>query len=364
MAYELSAVLLLGAGNTGLTLTANLFDDANGAAAGLTTTTMTEIAASSGAYLWTGTLPEGHRGHIRFNSAGTFKTSVSINPEEVETPTSDAIAADVWSYVSRTLTMSAAQIAAILSGTTLTLERGDTWVISITGLGSLVGRSKLWFTLKGQHSHTDAQKPDSDRGDRRAIVPQRLGGSDRGRRQHRRDGRRDGRPDDYRQAGRHSGSVARYPALLGHTDVDRGGGHDADGGKREPIAGCHEECELMAYMDRPEGTVSLVVLATATVSSTVHIGNPAEVGLKVPTLTTPTTVTVKVGLLADGSDAVGIVDQAGTAKLVLASGAGGVAIGSLDLGQILGYPYLTVVLGAAQAGDVTFTLTRKSISTS
>ena len=105
-----------------------------------------------------------------------------------------------------------------------------------------------------------------------------------------------------------------------------------------------------------------IVIPDPQTEATVFIGNPAEIGLIVPTLGTATTVTLQVGLESDGSDAVGIVDQGGTAKLALASGSGGVAISSLDMGAVLGYPYLTIVLGAAQAADVTFTLVKKSVS--
>lgn len=64
-------------------------------------------------------------------------------------------AADVWAYATRTLTMTAAQIAAVLTGNTLTLQRGDTFTASLTGLGSLVGRSKLWFTVKHRYDDAD-----------------------------------------------------------------------------------------------------------------------------------------------------------------------------------------------------------------
>lgn len=120
----------------------------------------------------------------------------------------------------------------------------------------------------------------------------------------------------------------------------------------------------MAWQSHPSDSISIVVTAGQTVSETVHIGNPSELGLLVPALTTATTVTVQVGAVAAGTDRRGIVDQAGTAKLALASGSGNVAISSLEMGAVLGYPYLTVVLGAAQAADKTFTLTRKSVSVS
>lgn len=118
----------------------------------------------------------------------------------------------------------------------------------------------------------------------------------------------------------------------------------------------------MSYVTGPSDSVLIEVAATETVSETVHVGNPAELGLLVPALTTATTVQVQVGAEADGSDAVGIVDEDGTAKLTLASGSGGVAISSLEMGAVLGYPYLTIVLGAGQVAGKTFTLTRKGIA--
>jgi len=56
--------------------------------------------------------------------------------------------ADIWSYATRTLTQSAAQVAAVVAGSTLTVQRGDTLSAALTGLGSIVGRTKLWFTAK------------------------------------------------------------------------------------------------------------------------------------------------------------------------------------------------------------------------
>lgn len=56
--------------------------------------------------------------------------------------------ADIWAYATRTLTQSAAQIAAVVAGSTLTVQRGDTLSAALTGLGSIDGRTKLWFTVK------------------------------------------------------------------------------------------------------------------------------------------------------------------------------------------------------------------------
>lgn len=61
-----------------------------------------------------------------------------------------AVDTDVWAYATRTLTQSAASVAAIVDGTSITVKRGDTWVISLTSLGSLVNMSKLYFCAKNQ----------------------------------------------------------------------------------------------------------------------------------------------------------------------------------------------------------------------
>jgi len=150
MAYTLSAVLYLGAANTGLTLTPSLRDGANAVAAGLTTSTMVEVAAGSGTYLWTGTIPDGHRGYIRFQDGATFKTAVGINPQTAENLDQKVSTLNV------SLALAAAAAAALTVGSSVGVVRGDTWSISITALGSLVGRSKLWFTVKRNTGAADA----------------------------------------------------------------------------------------------------------------------------------------------------------------------------------------------------------------
>lgn len=49
----------------------------------------------------------------------------------------------------------AAAVAAVQSGTTVTVRRGDALTVVITGLGSLAGRTKLWFTAKTDRAHPD-----------------------------------------------------------------------------------------------------------------------------------------------------------------------------------------------------------------
>lgn len=66
-----------------------------------------------------------------------------------------SIAADVWAYGTRTLTQSAASVAAAVSGTDLSIHRGDSLSASFTDLGDISGRTKLWFTIKAMRRDAD-----------------------------------------------------------------------------------------------------------------------------------------------------------------------------------------------------------------
>lgn len=151
MAYPLAVGLNLGAANSGLTLEAQLKSSAGANVGSAITTGFTEFGAS-GNYQWfTNAMPDGHQGGIVFqvSPGGAVKTFVAINPAEVEN--SDVRTSSIIA------TVDAITSGVTIDGTSLTLERGDTWSIVVTGLGSLVGRSKLWFTLKDQHSLTDQE---------------------------------------------------------------------------------------------------------------------------------------------------------------------------------------------------------------
>lgn len=69
----------------------------------------------------------------------------------------DITATTVWEYSPRTLTQTAASVTAAVTGSNITVIRGDYWSISLTGLGSLVGRTKLYFTVKKSRTDTDAE---------------------------------------------------------------------------------------------------------------------------------------------------------------------------------------------------------------
>lgn len=71
-------------------------------------------------------------------------------------PTAAAVAAAVWAYATRTLTQSAASVASAVAGDKITVYRGTTWSISLTGLGSLANYDTVYFTAKESERDTDA----------------------------------------------------------------------------------------------------------------------------------------------------------------------------------------------------------------
>jgi hypothetical protein len=69
---------------------------------------------------------------------------------------SGATPADIWAFAARTLTQSAAQTLAAVSGSALTWLRGDVLAQSLTGLGTLAGRTRLVLTIKRDLDDADA----------------------------------------------------------------------------------------------------------------------------------------------------------------------------------------------------------------
>lgn len=106
-----------------------------------------------------------------------------------------------------------------------------------------------------------------------------------------------------------------------------------------------------------ETSSTLTIAAAGTTSDSVEVGNPTDVGLIVGALSPSTTITVQVS--QDNSTWAGVVDKAGAAEMVLASGAGGVAVDTNALGAILAYKYVRIVAGAGQTNGATATLCRK-----
>lgn len=94
-------------------------------------------------------------GHPWINDIGATYAQAAVT---VNFP-SGLTAEQVWSYSERTLTMTASEVASVLSGSTITIQRGDTVSINITGLGNLSSRTspKLWFTIKRSTNHADSK---------------------------------------------------------------------------------------------------------------------------------------------------------------------------------------------------------------
>ena len=74
-----------------------------------------------------------------------------------ETDPASGVAAAVWAYATRRLTQSAVEVAAVVAGEDLALFRGDTWEISLEGLGDLTGNQEIWFTAKGDSADSDSE---------------------------------------------------------------------------------------------------------------------------------------------------------------------------------------------------------------
>jgi hypothetical protein len=68
---------------------------------------------------------------------------------------SSTLASQVWNYAVRTLTQSAAQVAEIVEGSVVSVYQYTTWSFSLTGLGDISDRTRLYFTAKGNLDDLD-----------------------------------------------------------------------------------------------------------------------------------------------------------------------------------------------------------------
>lgn len=67
------------------------------------------------------------------------------------------ILASVWAYATRTLTQSAASIQSAVDGEEITITRGDTMSLAITGLGDITGNQDIWFGVKANLDDADSE---------------------------------------------------------------------------------------------------------------------------------------------------------------------------------------------------------------
>jgi hypothetical protein len=122
--------------------------------------TVTVVNVSTGVYSASVTLPTIADGdELQIRIAATVATvaggGIVWQGEGVTKRPAD-VADAVWAYATRTLTQTSAAVAAALTGSTITIRRGDTLTVSIAGLGSLAGRTKLWIAAKADRGHPDA----------------------------------------------------------------------------------------------------------------------------------------------------------------------------------------------------------------
>lgn len=80
----------------------------------------------------------------------------AIGASELAADAATEIGTAVWVSATRTLTQSAASVVAAVSGSDITIARGDTLSAALTGLGSIANRSKIWFTAKRAKSDADS----------------------------------------------------------------------------------------------------------------------------------------------------------------------------------------------------------------
>lgn len=76
---------------------------------------------------------------------------------EIQAGLSTLTALQVWTYATRTVTMSLGSFLSALKGNDISVTRGDTMTLSITRLGDLTGFTELWFTIKDDKDKTDPQ---------------------------------------------------------------------------------------------------------------------------------------------------------------------------------------------------------------
>lgn len=120
-----------------------VWDEATAGHAGAGSTGAAIIAAGNAGDPWATELPGAYTGDQAGAIVGSYDAA--------------ALGAEVWTYSPRTLTSTAAQIAAAVSGSDLSIHRGDTFSASITGLGDIQSRTALYWTVKESVNQADTR---------------------------------------------------------------------------------------------------------------------------------------------------------------------------------------------------------------
>lgn len=111
--------------------------------------TAAKIATDAVSEIADGAWDEMLAGHALAGSAGKALTDAG--------GAGGATPASLWAYESRTLTQSAAAVASVVAGTSITIIRGDTLTIVLTNVGATTGYVSIDFTVKRSKDDTDAK---------------------------------------------------------------------------------------------------------------------------------------------------------------------------------------------------------------
>jgi hypothetical protein len=98
-------------------------------------------------------------GNLRLTSKALEQVSVELGDIEVpidEEAIADAVAPVVWAHAQRTLTSAAQLPEEETSAELITRRRGDSWSVSLTGLGNITDAEEIWLTLKRQPNQLDS----------------------------------------------------------------------------------------------------------------------------------------------------------------------------------------------------------------
>jgi len=94
---------------------------------------------------------------IACTTANGFELNKSYNIYIEATVDSDTGGISYGFTVVRSYASASSAIATALEGGVISILRGDSLSVSITDLGDISGRTKLWFTVKTSRAHTDAE---------------------------------------------------------------------------------------------------------------------------------------------------------------------------------------------------------------
>jgi len=155
MSYTYAYTIALGSTYTGTVLGAQLYNISGSVSGSPIYSGFTELdfgGNSKGNYQWVyAGFGDTFRGSVAFFSSGSSTTlaSAPINPEY-------NVGYSVWTY------SGTKQLTTPITGngdsdnlTNLSKTRGDDWEISPTGLGSLVGYTSVWFSMKDEYIPDD-----------------------------------------------------------------------------------------------------------------------------------------------------------------------------------------------------------------